>query len=148
MNTCDTCKWWEANFHGTRDVAPTSCMNPKLRKAYWEEVGVNEAASYDESSRKIPSLVTGPKFGCIHHERLEPTSQCVEYGGMYVLGGGRVFSIGYDSYDSDGNAYMGGYASWRGIPADETNGTGTIEQARAARDKFLGRTEYAPVKET
>ena len=58
--TCDSCKYWEAYspsqgdcHHGSNFSWPTesdpACMKP--------------VSNYDK-----PRLVTGPKFGCIHHE--------------------------------------------------------------------------------
>lgn len=59
MNTCDTCKWWMS-----RDYPHCVCENKKVSDGTPSQIP-NEAylAVHDEGE-----FVTGPKFGCIHHE--------------------------------------------------------------------------------
>ena len=57
MNTCDTCKWWG----GLSDEPPMR----KCKKQDWGEDSVYIANAEPYGGGEV---VTGPKFGCIHHE--------------------------------------------------------------------------------
>lgn len=66
MNTCDTCKFWmprkDARFaHSTA----RECRSDKVSElAYGDDT---LSYSYHEDGE----ILTGPKFGCIHHEPKE-----------------------------------------------------------------------------
>lgn len=66
METCKTCSFWERNVrandsrnHGECRVVSLSYNSNAL------PAGV--AISYD-FDRELGNLVTGPNFGCVHHE--------------------------------------------------------------------------------
>lgn len=59
MNTCDTCKWWELCFPKSTDH---QCGHEKVG---WLLNSAPDAATHDYED--VP-IITGPKFGCIHHE--------------------------------------------------------------------------------
>jgi len=67
METCDTCKWWAP--YGS-DVP----RYPKGTSLCWHhQIGPIDPIntdSEDYASTMTPGgrVVTGPKFGCIHHE--------------------------------------------------------------------------------
>lgn len=62
MNTCDTCKFWGKEHHAETENRKF-CKHRKLDPDVYE--GMDFATVYDG----IDSLImTGPKFGCIHHE--------------------------------------------------------------------------------
>jgi hypothetical protein len=72
MNTCKTCKWWGAAAIGHSKA--NHCENPKSVPLShllsggdipddWVETGHDE-----ETVHAAPVFVTGPDFGCIHHE--------------------------------------------------------------------------------
>lgn len=58
MSTCDTCRWWNS-----KDAKSGVCENPAL----------DDNASHNEFALEIATedpracIVTGCKFGCIHH---------------------------------------------------------------------------------
>lgn len=62
MNTCDTCKWWR-NFNlSERNCG--GCENQKLSNySVWPDGCVINNQDMDGQQP-----VTGPKFGCIHHD--------------------------------------------------------------------------------
>lgn len=74
MNTCKTCKWWGSP--GTGHARANHCENPKsipLEKVLggsdipddWVATNFDDA---DCHGTGIPVFITGPDFGCIHHE--------------------------------------------------------------------------------
>lgn len=56
MNTCDTCKWWQDQWDEGNEGL---CKNSKVYESEDAHVIV-----YADSQ----PIVTGSKFGCIHHE--------------------------------------------------------------------------------
>lgn len=58
MNTCDTCKWWNA-LPNSND---RFCLHPKVGGL---GDGKDDEAYHDYEDVYI---MTGPKFGCVHHE--------------------------------------------------------------------------------
>lgn len=70
MKTCDTCKWW--------GVSPVSGQPPGVsdffEKINYKECGALGSLEPDSADvdgfemGSMPEIVTGPKFGCIHHE--------------------------------------------------------------------------------
>lgn len=66
MNTCDTCKWW----------APYGSDVPKYPKGislcWHDRIGpIDPLPARDDkflSTMSLSRAVTGPKFGCVHHE--------------------------------------------------------------------------------
>ncbi len=81
MNTCDTCKFWEASdFSQDPDeqkriqeiqITTRNCMNPKLdgnTDGRGKLLDPKEARPEAADEHGI-GFVTGAKFGCIHHEK-------------------------------------------------------------------------------
>lgn len=62
MNTCDTCKWWE-DFKLKRKPCG-GCSNLKLSRYQVSPDGL--CINNQDMDGQQP--VTGPKFGCVHHE--------------------------------------------------------------------------------
>lgn len=88
------------------------------------------------------SIFTGPKFGCVHHEIRH---DIVFFTGFIYLGSEKkYFSIGSDGSDvfsDDGKHWKNG-TFFPSFGVGGTEGHGTLDDAKAARDKYLGRTEY------
>ena len=62
MNTCKTCKWW----HSLEAVPPMgNCDSPKIVLTW----PVGDEIMNNSNDDKI---VTGPDFGCIHWQALQP----------------------------------------------------------------------------
>ncbi len=81
MNTCDTCKWREIetseaikcwaikrNDHRLKEIFRL-CLHPKMsvRSRNQEALGFHDAALGMQNESEVP-IITGPKFGCVHHE--------------------------------------------------------------------------------
>lgn len=64
MNTCDTCKFWFARCEDDR--TETICTNENLDCDKRGETACG-CDAYAEGNR-TGAILTGPKFGCIHHE--------------------------------------------------------------------------------
>jgi hypothetical protein len=61
MNTCKTCKWWGRVREGCCDFVDTlHSAKPATRFEIY--------ASADDDHNLQAYLLTGPDFGCIHHE--------------------------------------------------------------------------------
>lgn len=67
MNTCDTCKWWDRQSYSVDPpFVGRKCFSP-----LFEDSGSgNPEGSVTQSGMDAGyvELLTGPKFGCIHHE--------------------------------------------------------------------------------
>lgn len=68
MNTCDTCKWW--SVYGSH-TAPRYPRNLSL--CWHHNIGpidgtLTQLDDYLSTTQFGVRAVTGPKFGCIHHE--------------------------------------------------------------------------------
>jgi hypothetical protein len=62
MNTCDTCKWW-----GDKDISAGENMSfceKDLMPGIPDSIQAEDIPKFSGYAR----IVTGPKFGCIHHE--------------------------------------------------------------------------------
>ncbi len=82
MSTCDTCKWWQATdfilnpYHPDEEkrlreieVTTRDCKNPKLDgdiDVRSQLLDATEARPFAADEHGI-GLMTGAKFGCIHH---------------------------------------------------------------------------------
>lgn len=64
MNTCQTCKWW--TLTDTREPTMGRCDSAKVTDKWPEYDQVLE--SHDDDLSGKSHLVTGPDFGCVHHE--------------------------------------------------------------------------------
>jgi hypothetical protein len=61
MNTCETCKWWDGRgFHHSNWGTQRRCISEKADS-------VDDDAMFAESD-DVAYVITGPRFGCIHHE--------------------------------------------------------------------------------
>jgi hypothetical protein len=67
VGTCDTCKHWDKAYHNL----------PKLGRCgfvtSWEDRQDDDLFTAEQCSDQCgagydPDIITGPKFGCIHHE--------------------------------------------------------------------------------
>lgn len=63
MNTCDSCKWWGK---------PSKEHNGRFRWCDCAMVDGSSMTIADEEPFSAGVIVTGPKFGCIHHEAARP----------------------------------------------------------------------------
>lgn len=63
MSTCDSCKWWfKCGPDSTGfDRGIGGCSHPKLD-------GPDAVDSLTVETDQPVGILTGPKFGCIHHE--------------------------------------------------------------------------------
>jgi hypothetical protein len=70
MNTCDTCKHWGPNrgIHSVHQVIMGACYSPAIDDNSISDVADNPAFACLDTPGEPGKLVTGPKFGCIHHE--------------------------------------------------------------------------------
>ena len=66
MNTCKTCRWW--GLHES-DGPQKGCYCPKL------ESKDSDGARCDDPGA---TLMTGPDFGCIHHEDLPEVTEAAK----------------------------------------------------------------------
>lgn len=73
FETCDTCKWWsqpqifsDGGGHLYRKVLGT-CFNQRLLEQF-RPVEVASVIVAPPDSAATDELLTGPKFGCVHHE--------------------------------------------------------------------------------
>lgn len=64
MNTCDTCKWWALKGTDKLFVCHQSCYHPKVSNG---QFGIHDSLKI-AVAEKTGEVMTGPKFGCIHHE--------------------------------------------------------------------------------
>lgn len=67
MNYCETCKYWgepEDQENWSADPPHKTCGNEKIGDY------VEGDDSMDSSWHEMGCPVTGPKFGCVHHERI------------------------------------------------------------------------------
>jgi hypothetical protein len=69
MNTCDTCKFWFATVMNPKDGTADCDMVDTIQrdKASMVEIDVQV---HDDSGLWV-KLMTGPKFGCVHHQKKE-----------------------------------------------------------------------------
>lgn len=74
METCKTCRWWGIrNINGNATVAyegdSKACCSPKLIDIEEHKEGY-AAIKGDGFGLDYPvcDLMTGPDFGCVHHE--------------------------------------------------------------------------------
>lgn len=74
MNTCATCKHWQPNIAGKPQRPIGACYAPKMQSSTLAIMDDPTAAGLDDcwSAVNAPPIVllTGPKFGCIHHEQI------------------------------------------------------------------------------
>src|SRR5687767_2121879 len=70
METCKTCKWWCLPDDGAGSHPPKrgQCIHPKLRPNNEAQDGARGGGHYDYG------VLTGPDFGCVHHQPLELVS--------------------------------------------------------------------------
>jgi hypothetical protein len=67
---CQTCKFWihrEHNAHLEEGNNQRECTSPKIGEGEQTRGDDEMSYSYEECGR----FMTGPKFGCVHHERKE-----------------------------------------------------------------------------
>jgi len=67
MNTCKTCKFWTDNPWG-HPVPRGSCLSPKFLYGYniaLDKIAPDEVLVENDEGW---GFVTGPDFGCVHHE--------------------------------------------------------------------------------
>lgn len=70
MSTCDTCRFWQSGRFGKHcDLATISYDDPSKPPAV-DQFEVLVTASDDTGLEGV--LLTGPKFGCVLHEPLDP----------------------------------------------------------------------------
>lgn len=68
MNTCDTCKWWEGPS-GISFRSIGKCKNESLgRVVLILDIEPDNLGVFGISDEEKHPVVTGPKFGCVHHE--------------------------------------------------------------------------------
>lgn len=71
MNTCKTCKWWDAENENHRGYTPPvdghPCKCPKIDDSPHYRVNGDLAAPSESGT-----FFTGPDFGCVHHEPIPP----------------------------------------------------------------------------
>lgn len=86
MNTCKTCQWWQDDTEAHRRRSNVkNCTCPKVIFAtvdYESDAAVAEEdphhvlsgneAGVEDGSGYFARLITGPDFGCIHHQPKEP----------------------------------------------------------------------------
>lgn len=66
MNTCKTCRYWGEGFYRDDD-ADRICDHPKHGECVdSNHKGATDLLIYPYSEGA--SFITGPNFGCIHHE--------------------------------------------------------------------------------
>ena len=72
MNTCDTCKHWGPNRGDqSRKIELRimgACYSPNVNADGISAVADNPSFACLDCPSDPGKLVTGPKFGCIHHE--------------------------------------------------------------------------------
>lgn len=77
MSICETCKWWNSpkmfRDHGDEmwEYELGQCMSPGLRRIYpTKRVEEIPNSNPDDAYIDIDfaHLMTGPHFGCVHHE--------------------------------------------------------------------------------
>lgn len=61
MNTCDSCRWWGSDVSSEEED-----HNKECEKATWFRPNDDDGFGIDSGINS--RIVTGPKFGCIHHE--------------------------------------------------------------------------------
>lgn len=77
MKTCKTCKWWHKSIiQMTHEESVTVeldvCANPSVHNPL---SGIEAIAT---TAFKYP-IITGPDFGCIHHEENKPDAVLFEF---------------------------------------------------------------------
>jgi len=77
MNTCDTCKWWDTeDVHTLCSSIAGDCKFPKSLTPEQMLRGVDIPEDWCDTQigdDDRTMFLTGPKFGCIHHEAALPT---------------------------------------------------------------------------
>ncbi len=69
MNTCKTCKWWNG-----ANQKNSYCGLPMLEQFTFEPGGYRipaDAVYAVDRGGDVAGLLTGPDFGCVHHEAKE-----------------------------------------------------------------------------
>lgn len=64
MNTCKTCKWWANIPDEMRGCLFVETFEYQSKP----DLFAVEEACDGYGDRRVPCVVTGPEFGCIHHE--------------------------------------------------------------------------------
>lgn len=65
MPTCDTCKYWKASYLKKGKMC---CDFIDTISAEKPPSNVELEATASDDSGLMAELVTGPKFGCVHHQ--------------------------------------------------------------------------------
>lgn len=70
MNTCDSCKWWIAALpeEDCEIGVMRFCKNSKLHADLFDDHDLSDEMGQFGMDAGYPVQITGPKFGCIHHE--------------------------------------------------------------------------------
>lgn len=66
MNTCDTCKWWGTSPEPRFEPHLRGCSSDKNMAGYHVEHVPDDGMLVENDEGW--GFVTGPKFGCVHHE--------------------------------------------------------------------------------
>ncbi len=126
MNTCDTCKHWNETDY-----------NNGLGECGKITDGGSSGITCNQTT-----LTTGPKFGCLHHEH---NPAIIHWGGIIVCGSEqKFFQVDGETFTSDGHQHRRGAVFYPAMDDEGTAGHGTLAEGHAARDKYLGRTDYTP----
>lgn len=64
MNTCDTCKHWGTGSWGS-NLDVSACGKLETEPAAHD---IKPDSAYAVDKQGMAGFMTGPKFGCIHHE--------------------------------------------------------------------------------
>lgn len=74
MSTCETCRFWQADFLEENSTSIWNvagfrvCKCPALNQDFWNE-GKEAGSGVCYLSMDAPvEFLTGPEFGCVHHE--------------------------------------------------------------------------------
>ena len=68
MNTCDTCKWWKPLDGEPNEPLMMVCFNEHIHCDVSMVGGDANCACDAYPEHHSGRMVTGPKFGCVHHE--------------------------------------------------------------------------------
>ena len=75
MNTCKTCKWW--GLVDSYDNSLKYCKKAEdMGSSEWR--GLFSGSNWNDHANRgelTDNCVTGPDFGCVHHEDKEPSDE-------------------------------------------------------------------------
>jgi hypothetical protein len=75
MKTCETCRFWmptDLDPGQSIDIQYGACIHQKMDYTSDDWTPAEDGTAQTGSDAGWPTWITGPRFGCIHHESTLP----------------------------------------------------------------------------